>query len=66
MVLQSETVTTKWEKKTVIKNLLQSMAEVYYKLRQVLQNASGFTKCDRLLLQSASSITNFDSYYNTL
>ena len=50
--------------KTVIKNSLQSMAkvfykvrqvlpsvtEVYYKVRQVLQGASGITKCDRLLL----------------
>ena len=30
------------------------MTEVYYKIRQVLQSASGITKCDRLLLQSVS------------
>ena len=34
--------------KTVIKNLLQSITEVYYKVRQVLQSTSGITKCDRL------------------
>ena len=32
--------------KTVIKNLLQSVTEVYYKMCQVLQSASGITKCD--------------------
>ena len=43
--------------KTVITKLLQSVTEVYYKVRQVLQSetsllqsASGITKCDRLLL----------------
>ena len=40
--------------KIVIKNLLQSVTEVYYKLRQVLQGVSGITKCDRLLLQSVT------------
>ena len=30
---------------------------------QVLQSASGFAKCDRLLLQSVSGITKCDSYY---
>ena len=39
------------------------MAEVCYKVRQVLQSVSGITKCDRLLLQSASDITKCDSYY---
>ena len=63
--------------KTVITKLLQSVTEVYYKVRrQVLQSASGITKCyrlllqsasgtikcDRLLLQSASGITKCDSY----
>ena len=46
--------------KTLITKLLQSVAEVYYKVRQVLRNASGITKCDRLLLQSASGITKCD------
>ena len=46
--------------KTVIKNLLQSVTEVYYKVGQVLQSASGITKCDRLVLQSASGITKCD------
>ena len=36
------------------------MTEVYYKVRQVLQSATGITKCDRLLLQSASGITKCD------
>ena len=49
--------------KTVITKLLQSVTEVYYKVCQVLQSASGITKCDRLLLQSASGITKCDSYY---
>ena len=53
------------------------MTGVYYKVRQILQSASGIrkcdrllsqsvsgiTKCDRLLLQRASSITKYDSYY---
>ena len=49
--------------KTVITKLLQSVTEVYYKVRQVLQRASGITKGDRLLLQSVSGITKSDSYY---
>ena len=40
--------------KTVITKLLESVTEVYYKVRQVLQSASDITKCDRLLLQSTS------------
>ena len=36
------------------------MTEVYYKGRQVLQNTSGITKCDRLLPQCASGITKCD------
>ena len=39
------------------------MTEVYYKVSQVLQSASGITKCDRLFLQSTSGITKFDSSY---
>ena len=42
--------------KTVTTKLLKSVTEVYYKVRQVLQS-------DRLLLQSASRITNCDNYY---
>ena len=30
--------------------------------RLLLQSASGITKCDRLLLQSASGITKCDNY----
>ena len=48
--------------KTVITKLLQSVTEVYYKVRQLLQSASGITKCDRLL-QSASGIIKCASYY---
>ena len=43
--------------------LLHRMTEVYDKVRQVLQSASGIPKCDRLLLQSVSVITKCDSYY---
>ena len=32
--------------KTIITKLLQSVTEVYYKVCQVLQSASGITKCD--------------------
>ena len=32
--------------KTVITKLLQNVTEVYYKVCQVLQNASAITKCD--------------------
>ena len=35
----------------------------YYKVRQVLQSVPDITKCDRVLLQSASGITKCDSYY---
>ena len=49
--------------KTVIKSLLQSVTEVYYKVRLELQSASGITKCDRLLLQNVSGITRCDSSY---
>ena len=33
-------------KQTAITKLLQSVTEVYYKVRQVLQSPSGITKCD--------------------
>ena len=32
--------------KTVITKLLQSVTDVYYKVRQILQSASGIAKCD--------------------
>ena len=68
----------KTRQKTTIKALLQSVTEVYYKVRQVLQSvtdcyykvcqvlqcALGIAKCVRLLLQSASGITYCDSCYN--
>ena len=47
-------------RKTVITKLLQRVTEVYYKVRQVLQNASSITNCNRLLLQTVSDITNCD------
>ena len=50
MVIQSQVIT----------KFLQSVTEVYYKGRQVLQNTSGITKCDRLLPQCASGITKCD------
>ena len=49
--------------KTVNTKSSESVTEVRYKVRQVLQSASGITKCDRLLLQSASGIRKCDSYY---
>ena len=49
--------------KTVIRKLLQSVTEVYYKMRHVLQSASCTTKCDALSLQSASGITKCRNYY---
>ena len=42
--------------KTVIKKLLQSPTEVYYKVRQVFQSVSSIAKSDRLLLQNAEGI----------
>ena len=42
--------------KTVIKKLLQSATEVYYKVRQVFQSVSSIAKSDRLLLQNAEGI----------
>ena len=62
MVIRSEAV-LKMRHKAVITKLLQTVTEVYYKVLQVLQNASGIIKCDRLLLQNASGITKCDSYH---
>ena len=53
--------------KTVITKLLQSVTEVYSKVRQILQSASGITKCDRhyykvpQVLQSATVFTKWDA-----
>ena len=44
--------------KTIITKLLQSVTDVYYKVRP-----SGITKCDRLLLQSATVLTKWDVTY---
>ena len=43
--------------KTVIKNLLQSVKEVYYKVRQVLQSVTGCYYKVRQVLQSVTVIT---------
>ena len=40
--------------KAVVTKLLKSVTGCYYKVRQVLQSASGITKCDRLVLQSVT------------
>ena len=59
--------------KTVIKNLLQSVTEVYYKIRQILesvtevyykvhqvsQSVSGVTKRDMQFIQSVTFITKW-------
>ena len=70
LILQSETVITKWDR--------QQLSKIYYKYdrslthsasgikkfdKLSLQIVAGITKCDRLLLQSASDITNCNSYY---
>ena len=52
--------------KAVITKLLQSVTEVYYKLRQILQSKSSITKCDKVydkkrqVLKSATVITKWD------
>ena len=51
--MRQKTIITKQK---IITKLLQSVTEIYYKVRQVLQSASDITKCDRLLLQSVSGI----------
>ena len=43
--------------KTVIKNLLQSVNKVYYKVRQVLQSVTGCYYKVRQVLQSLIVIT---------
>ena len=48
--------------KTVITKLLQSVTEVYYKVRQVLQSGTEVYYKVRQVLQSASDITKCDSY----
>ena len=45
-------------------NLLQSASGVTKCDRLSLHSASGIKKCDRPLLQSPSVITKCDSYYN--
>ena len=62
MVSQSQAV-KKRDKKQLLQSYYKSVTKIYYKVRQVLQSVSGNTKCDRLLLQSASGITMFDIYY---
>ena len=63
LLLQSETVITKGDRKQLLKVLLQIATEVYYRVCHVLQSRSGIAKCDRSLLQSASGITNCVRYY---
>ena len=43
--------------------VLQSMTEVYYKVRQVFQSVTEVYYKVRQVLQSASGITRCDSYY---
>ena len=43
--------------KTVIKNLLQSVKEVFYKVRQVLQSVTGCYYKVRQVLQSVTVVT---------
>ena len=46
-----------------VRHILQSATEGGYKVCQVLKSASGITKCDRRLLQNASSNTKCDRLY---
>ena len=46
-----------------VRKVLQIVTEVCYEVYQVLKIASGIKKCERLLLQSASGITKCDNYY---
>ena len=46
--------------KTVITKLLQSVTEVYYKVRQVLQSVTDCYYKVHLVLQSATVITMWD------
>ena len=70
MLLQSETVIPKWDKKQLSKINYKMWQRFitkcvrYYKVRRSsLQSASGITICGRLSLQGASGITNCDIYY---
>ena len=49
--------------KTIITKLLQSVTEVYYKVRQVLQSVTDCYYKVRQVLQSVPGITKCDSYY---
>ena len=62
MVIQSQAV-LKNETENNYYKVMTSVTDVYHKVCQVLQSASGITKCGRLLLQSASGITKCDNYY---
>ena len=43
--------------------LLQSVANDYYKVWQLLQSVTGITKYDKTLLQNVSRITKCENYY---
>ena len=62
LVIQSQAV-LKNETENNYYKVMTSVTDVYHKVCQVLQSASGITKCGRLLLQSASGITKCDNYY---
>ena len=49
--------------KTAIKKLLQSAANVYSKMRQVLKSTSGITKCEKRLLQRELGIIKRVRHY---
>ena len=66
MVLQSETVIIKWDRKQLAKiikvnykvhQVLQSVTEIYYKVRQVLQSVIwGYYKVGRVLFHRSLKI----------
>ena len=59
LVIQSQAV-LKNETENNYYKVMTSVTDVYHKVCQVLQSASGITKCGRLLLQSATIITKWD------
>ena len=71
MVIQSQTVIKKWERKQLLQryyNVKQSASGITKCDKSLLQSvedksASGIRKCGRLLLQSASGITKSDRLY---
>ena len=61
LVLKSEKNNTKWDRQQLSKTYFKLRQS--FKVRQALQSTSSITKCDRLLLQSASGFKNVTGCY---